>query len=72
MTTSTRHRWGEKVRFGNYKSEKQCTRCELVMVSRHESEGGRAVHWKEYWRDEELISRDTLPLCDARLEAVPA
>lgn len=72
MTTSTRHRWGEKVRFGNYKSEQQCIRCELVKVSRHEHEGGRDVHWKEYWRDEELISRDALPICDARCEAVPA
>ena len=71
-STSTRHRWGEKVRFGNYKSERQCLRCELVMASRHESEGARAVHWKEYWRDEVLISRDTLPVCDARLEQVPA
>lgn len=68
MTTSTRHRWGEKVRFGLYKSEQQCTRCELVKVSRHEHENGRPLHWKEYWRDEELISRGQLPACDARLE----
>lgn len=66
---SERHKWGEKVRFGNYKSEAQCLRCELVKVSRHESEGGREVHWKEYWRDEELISRDEMPVCDARLVA---
>lgn len=70
MNGSTRHRWGEKVRFGNYKSEQQCIRCELVKVSRHESEGGRAVHWKEYWRHEDLISRDDLPICDARCELV--
>jgi hypothetical protein len=69
---STRHRWGEKVRFGNYKSEQQCIRCELVKVSRHESEGARDVHWKEYWRDEDLISRDQMPICDFRCEAVPA
>lgn len=70
MTVSTRHKWGEKVRFGNYKSEQQCLRCELVKVSRHESEGGRDVHWKEYWRDGEIVSRGDMPICDARL--VPA
>lgn len=66
--SSTRHSWGEKVAFGNYKSETQCLRCGLVKVSRHETEAGRGVHWKEYWRDEELISRDDLPACDGRLE----
>lgn len=68
MTGSIRHRWGEKVRFGIYKSERQCLRCGLVKTARHESEGGRDIHWAEYYRDEELVSRNTLPACDARLE----
>jgi hypothetical protein len=69
---STRHRWGEPVRFGTYKTERQCTRCEMVKVSRHEFDGGRDVHWIEWWRDEERIHCDATPLCDARLEGVPA
>lgn len=67
---STRHKWGEKTRFGNYKSEKQCLRCETVLVSRHEHEGGRPRHWKEFWRDEERIYCDGTPPCDARREVV--
>lgn len=70
--SSTRHRWGEKVRFGNYKSERQCLRCETVLVSRHETEGGRAVHWKEFWRDQERIACEAVPPCDARLEKAVA
>lgn len=65
---STRHKWGEKVRFGNYKSERQCLRCETVLVSRHESEGGHPRHWKEFWRDEVRIRCDATPPCDARRE----
>ena len=69
--TSTRHRWGEKVRFPPHKSEQQCIRCETVKVTRHESEGGREVHWVEFWRDEERIKCEATPPCDARLEAAP-
>ena len=68
---SARHRWGEKVRFGNYKSEQQCVRCELVKVSRHENEGSRPLHWKEYWRDGDRmdVGDGVMPPCDARLES---
>ncbi|MGJ5036576.1 hypothetical protein ACQR13_20920 [Bradyrhizobium sp. HKCCYLRH3059] len=57
---STRHRWGDKVRFVN-KTEQQCSRCEMVKVSRRERQGGHDLYWIEFWRDEERI--DT---CDRR------
>jgi hypothetical protein len=66
--TSTRHKWGERIEVSPHKSERECSRCEVVMVSRHEREGGREVHWKEFWRDCERIECEARPPCDARRE----
>lgn len=66
--TSTRHKWAAKVECSPQKSERQCTRCEMVMASRKEFEGGRPVFWKEYWRDLERIECEATPPCDYRLE----
>lgn len=50
--TAKRHRWGEPARFPlAHKTERTCTACGLVKVTRHESEGGRDLHWTEFWRD---------------------
>lgn len=59
-----RHRWGDKVTFP-HKSERVCANCDLVKVSRHESEGGRDRYWTEYWRNEEKLSVDKVPACEA-------
>jgi hypothetical protein len=41
-----------------------------VKASRHEFEGGRDLHWKEYWRNLDRIDKDgKAPPCDARLES---
>ncbi|MGY3689963.1 hypothetical protein HAP47_0021145 [Bradyrhizobium sp. 41S5] len=64
---STRHKWGEKVRFP-LKTEQQCIRCDMVKVGRRE--GGPAGYWDEFWRDEERIHCTATPPCDARREAV--
>nr|WP_050781011.1 hypothetical protein [Bradyrhizobium sp. ORS 278] len=70
--TSVRHRWGDKVRFP-HKSERQCARCEMVKVGRHEGQGGRDLYWTEFWRDEERIDDGgRTPPCDARCEQVKA
>ena len=46
-----RHRWADKTEFPlANKSEQQCLDCGIVKVSRHEIEGGREVHWKEFYR----------------------
>jgi hypothetical protein len=66
---STRHRWGEAERLP-HKTERQCPRCEMVKVTRHEFEAGREIYWTEFWRDEEQIVMAATPPCDARLEAV--
>jgi hypothetical protein len=66
---STRHRWGEKKAISPHKSEQQCERCDVVRASRHEFEGGRELHWKEFWRDlERLDEAGETPPCDARRE----
>lgn len=62
---STRHKWGDRVPF-QFKTERQCARCELVRVTRHDDPNGRP--WIEWWRDSEQIRSDVTPLCDARLE----
>ncbi len=68
-TASARHRWDERIVISAQKSERQCNRCGLVMASRHEFENGREIHWKEFWRELELVGRGSpVPLCDARLE----
>jgi hypothetical protein len=68
--TSSRHSWGEPVRF-SHKTERECRRCGMVKVTRHEADGPRDVHWIEWWRDEDQIASDRTPPCDARCE-VPA
>jgi hypothetical protein len=66
--TST-HRWGEKSSPSRHKSEQSCIRRGIVKASRHEFEGGRDLHWKEYWRDLDRVDKDgKAPPCDARLE----
>lgn len=73
MPGSIRHSWGDRVQCGKHKSEMQCIRCETVRASMHGvDDRGRPDHWKEFWRDGELICRGKTPPCDARLEAVPA
>jgi hypothetical protein len=68
--SSTRHKWGERVELGPYKSERECTRCGVVRASLHQNEGGRDVHWKEFWRDGERVDDGSgaTPPCDARIE----
>jgi hypothetical protein len=62
---STRHKWSARVAL-RFKTERQCSRCEMVRVTRHDNPQGRP--WIEYWRDLEQISCEATPLCDARLE----
>lgn len=70
MTVSNRHSWGERVPFQN-KTERECRRCGMVKVTRHEADGPRDLRWVEWWRDCEQIRFDATPPCDARNE-VPA
>jgi hypothetical protein len=67
--TSTRHRWGDKVRF-EHKTEQQCARCEVVRVTRHEWERGREIFWTEFWRNLDRVddASGKTPPCDGRLE----
>ena len=72
VVTSARHRWGKRIPCGPRKSEKECARCGTVRASMHGiNDHGQQDHWKEFWRDGELISRNKTPPCDTRLE-VPA
>jgi hypothetical protein len=66
--TSTLHKWAKPERLP-YKTERECSRCEMVKVTRHEWERGRDVYWTEFWRDLERVDENgETPPCDARLE----
>jgi hypothetical protein len=66
-----RHKWGQRIEVSPHKSETECIRCGVVRASRHEFEGGREIHWKEFWRDCERIECKATPPCDKRLEIRP-
>lgn len=59
----TRHSWEEKAR-DLHRTLRQCRRCELIKISRHEFEGPREVHWLEFWRGTERIECDGTPACE--------
>lgn len=60
MIKSARHSWGEPVRF-QYKTERECARCGLIKVTRHEP---AAAHpWLEFWRDGARLKGDGTPAC---------
>lgn len=64
MGSGARHCWGEPVRF-EHKTERECRNgCGIVKVTRHENEGGRDLHWAEFWRDGEQIQTIRTPPCE--------
>lgn len=74
MTTSTRHKWPDELRreVSPQRTLRECPRCGMLQISRHESEGARDLHWKEFWLGTERVDVGELagktPPCDARLE----
>jgi hypothetical protein len=66
--SSARHRWPDEPNRFEHKTERECSRCGIVKVTRHEWECGRDVYWTEFWRDLERVDKDgETPPCDARL-----
>lgn len=57
--TSSRHRWGEAVRFA-YKTERECVHCRIVKVTRHEP---GVWPWAEFWRDGVRMACTGTPQC---------
>lgn len=67
----TRHRWSEKTVICANKSERECQNgCGIVKVTRHEFEGGREVHWQEFWRGLDRIEGEGTPACTGQAKAV--
>lgn len=58
----SRHEWGQPERFA-HKTERQCLKCGLLKVTRHEAEGPRDVHWTEWWQGLDEIASRTTPSC---------
>lgn len=60
------HRWSEKKIISLHKSESCCLNpgCNIVKVSRHEFEGGRELHWTEFWRGLDRIEGKGTPRCE--------
>lgn len=57
-STAARHRWpGAGTVISPNKTERECRNgCGIVKVTRHETEGGRDLHWIEFWRGLDPIS----------------
>jgi hypothetical protein len=71
MTQHPRHRWSDKTPISPHKTECECQNgCGIVKVTRHETEGGRDLHWTEYWRDLDRIEGTGTPPCTGRATAV--
>ena len=67
----TRHRWGEKTPISPSKTERECLNgCRTIKVTRHEFEGGKEIHWTEFWRDCERIEGEGTPVCEPVMEQV--
>lgn len=65
----TRHRWGEPARF-NHKTERECqNNCGIIKVTRHESEGGKDIHFVEFYRGLDKIECTGTPPCTGRAKA---
>lgn len=59
-----KRRWGDKVAVNANKTERDCAHCGLVKVTRHETEGGRDLHWIEFWRGLDRIEGRGTPVCE--------
>lgn len=61
-----RHIWGEASRPTRFKTERECSRCGLVKVTRHEGMAGSPgeSHWTEWWRGLERIHAEQTPACE--------
>ncbi len=59
------HRWSSPQTISPHKTERECqNNCGIVKVTRHESEGGREVHWREFWRGLDRIDVIRTPACE--------
>jgi hypothetical protein len=65
MSDSTRHKWGKRVPLQN-RTERHCTRCGLVRVTRHEP---NERPWIEWERDGARVNSELTPMCDGRFDA---
>lgn len=69
----TRHRWPKQGLTFPHKTERECLNgCGIVKVTRHESEGGRAKDWTEFWRGLDKIEGEGTPACEPVREQVNA
>lgn len=70
----TRHRWPKEATIiSPNKSERECQNgCGIVKVSRHETEGGRDVHWHEFWHGLDQFEGKGTPPCTGRAASAVA
>jgi hypothetical protein len=45
-----------------FKTERECARCGLIKVTRHENDR----HWIEFWKDGEKVEGKATPPCVAK------
>lgn len=63
---SKRHSWSDRYPFDTHHTFRRCWNCGLMRITRHESEGGRDVHWVEWRRVGGVNFRsERTPACEA-------
>lgn len=64
-----KHKWFENSR-NEHVTVRICERCAMRKISRHEFEGGKPMHWVEFYRGSARVQCDGTPACEpARVEA---
>ena len=65
-----KHRWPKQgTAITPNKTELECRNgCGTIKVTRHEFEGGREVHWHEFWRGLDRCEGTGTPVCEPVLE----
>lgn len=62
--SSKRYTWSERFPLDQHHTFRRCWDCGLMRITRHESDGGRDVHWIEWRRNGERIDSERTPACE--------
>ena len=58
-----KHKWSLNSRTHD-RTVRICERCGMRRISRHEMEGGRMLHWVEFYKGTERVKHHATPICE--------
>lgn len=64
MNGTKKHYWSDRCALDEHHTFRRCWDCGLMKITRHESDGGRDVHWIEWRKNGERIASDSTPACE--------